>query len=34
VLANLSDGQAPDEVWTAYVQTCLIAQKMIQYTKR
>ena len=34
VLANLSDGQAPDEVWTAYVQTCLVAQKMIQYTKR
>jgi len=34
VLANLSDGQAPDEVWTAYVQTCLVAQKLIQYTKR
>ena len=34
LLANLSDGQAPDEVWTAYVQTCLVAQKMIQYTKR
>jgi hypothetical protein len=33
VLANLSDGQAPDEVWTTYVQTCLVAQKMIQYTK-
>jgi len=34
VLANLSDGQAPDEVWTAYVQTCLVAQKLIQYTKK
>lgn len=34
VLANLSDGQAPDEVWTAYVQTCLVAQKLIQFTKR
>ena len=34
VLANLSDGQAPDEVWTAYVQTCLVAQTLIQYTKR
>lgn len=34
VLATLSDGQAPDDVWTAYVQTCLVAQKMIQYTKR
>jgi hypothetical protein len=34
VLAILSDGQAPDDVWTAYVQTCLVAQKMIQYTKR
>jgi hypothetical protein len=34
VLANLSDGQAPDEVWTAYAQTCLVAKKMIQYTKR
>ena len=34
VLANLSDGQAPDDVWTAYAQTCLVAQKMIQYTKR
>ena len=33
VLANLSDGQAPDEVWTTYVQTCLVAQRMIQYTK-
>jgi len=33
VLANLSDGQAPDEVWTAYVQTCLVAQTMIQYTR-
>jgi hypothetical protein len=34
VLAHLSDGQAPDEVWTAYVQTCLVAHKLIQYTKR
>ncbi len=34
VLANLSDGQAPDEVWAAYAQTCLVAQKLIQYTKR
>jgi len=34
VLAILSDGQAPDEVWIAYVQTCLVAHKMIQYTKR
>jgi primosomal replication protein N len=34
LLANLSDGQAPDEVWTAYSQTCLVAQKLIQYTKR
>jgi hypothetical protein len=34
VLATLSDGQAPDDVWRAYVQTCLVAQKMIQYTKR
>jgi hypothetical protein len=34
VLATLSDGQAPDDVWTAYVQTCLLAQTMIQYTKR
>ncbi len=34
VLAALSDGQAPDDVWTAYVQTCLVAQKLIQYTKR
>jgi primosomal replication protein N len=33
-LANLSDGQAPDDVWTVYVQTCLVAQKMIQYTRR
>lgn len=33
VLANLSDGNAPDDVWTAYVQTCLVAQKLIQYTK-
>jgi hypothetical protein len=34
VLATLTDGQAADDVWTAYVQTCLVAQKMIQYTKR
>lgn len=34
VLATLSDGQAPDEVWTAYVQTCLVAQKLIQFTRR
>jgi len=34
LLAGLSDGQAPDDVWTAYVQTCLVAQKMIQYTRR
>ena len=34
VLAILSDGQAPDEVWIAYVQTCLVAHKLIQYTKR
>jgi primosomal replication protein N len=34
LLANLSDGQAPDEVWTAYAQTCLVAQKLIQYTRR
>jgi hypothetical protein len=33
-LAHLSDGQAPDEVWTAYVQTCLVAHKLIQYTRR
>ena len=33
-LAHLSDGQAPDEVWTAYVQTCLVADKLIQYTRR
>jgi hypothetical protein len=34
VLAILSDGQAPDEVWIAYVQTCLVAHKLILYTKR
>jgi hypothetical protein len=34
VLAQLSDGQAPDEVWTAYVQTCLVANTLIQYTRR
>jgi hypothetical protein len=34
VLAGLSDGQAPDEVWTAYVQTCLVADRLIQYTRR
>lgn len=34
VLANLSDGQAPDDVWTSYAQTCLVAQKLIQFTKR
>jgi hypothetical protein len=34
VLAILSDGQTPDEVWIAYVQTCLVAHKMIQFTKR
>ena len=34
VLANLSDGQAPDDAWTVYVQTCLVAQQMIQYTRR
>jgi primosomal replication protein N len=34
LLAHLSDGQAPDVVWTAYVQTCLVAQQMIQYTRR
>ena len=33
-LAHLSDGQAPDEVWTAYVQTCLVAHNLIQYTRR
>jgi hypothetical protein len=34
VLAGLSDGQAPDEVWTVYVQTCLVADTLIQYTRR
>jgi hypothetical protein len=34
VLASLSDGQAPDEVWAAYVQTCLVARRLIQYTRR
>jgi primosomal replication protein N len=33
-LAQLSDGQAPDEVWTVYVQTCLVAHTLIQYTRR
>jgi hypothetical protein len=34
VLATLSNGDAADEVWTAYIQTCLLAQTLILYTKR
>jgi hypothetical protein len=34
LLAHLSDGQAPDSVWAAYVQTCLVAHQLVQYTQR
>lgn len=34
VLATLSNGDAAEDVWTSYAQTCVVAHHLIAYTKR